>query len=434
MLKSKIKSTMASKETKKELIRHTFPSDLPTYSSLEVLQTAKDKNTHIDESFLITKVKNLQSKLAEFNVPVEVEGFDVGPSVIQIRVRPQAGIKVSAIENLQNDVALSLKAKALRIVAPIPGTDCIGIQLPNPKPQMVKLADMLNSPVFLERMNDNYTNLSLGKNVAGQEVIKSLEDMPHLLIAGATGSGKSVGVNDFILALMYQNTPSDLKFLMIDPKQVEMELYAGLPYLLAPIVTESDKALRLLKWSVDEMESRYTMLKHAKVKHMSEYNEKYPDQTMYRIVIIIDELADLMMSGNKKEVELCITRIAQKARAVGIHLIVATQRPSVNVITGLIKANLPTRIAFSVVSQIDSRTILGTKGAEELVGKGDLLYMDPSTKYPERVQAPFVTTKEINRTVRYLKTKYMKNISEADMYHPELMAVLDGTATVAVDI
>ncbi|USN57153.1 MAG: DNA translocase FtsK [Candidatus Peribacteria bacterium] len=327
---------------------------------------------------------------------------------MQIRVRPEAGIKVSAIENLQSDIALSLKAKGLRIVAPIPGTDCIGIQIPNPQPQMVRLSTMLGSDKFLGAMNDNWTNLALGKNVSGEVVVKSLEAMPHLLVAGATGSGKSVGVNDFILSLMYQNTPSEMKFLMVDPKQVEMELYSGLPYLLAPIITDPDKALRMLKRTVDEMETRYTLLKKNKVKHIDEFNAKQPHNSLYRIVVIIDELADLMMSGNKKEVELCITRIAQKARAVGIHLIVATQRPSVNVITGLIKANMPTRISYGVVSQIDSRTILGIKGAEELVGKGDMLYMDASTKYPERIQCPFVGTEEINHVVKYLQMKYMK--------------------------
>ncbi len=292
---------------------------------------------------------------------------------------------------------------------------------------------MLESGVFLEGMRKNYTNLALGKNVAGEVIVKPLEKMPHLLVAGATGAGKSVGVNDMILSLMYQNTPSEMRFLMVDPKQVEMELYSGLPYLLAPIITDPDKALRMLKWTVDEMENRYTILKKNKLKHIDEFNKKFPDSSMYRIVVIIDELADLMMSGNKKEVELCITRIAQKARAVGIHLIVATQRPSVNVITGLIKANMPTRISFATVSQIDSRTILGVKGAEGLVGRGDMLYMDPSTKYPERIQAPFVDTHEINHAVKYLQMKYMKGINEEDMYHPELMEVINGSSTPNVD-
>ena len=211
-----------------------------------------------------------------------------------------------------------------------------------------------------------------------------------------------------ILSLMYQNTPAELKFLMIDPKQVEMEFYSGLPYLLAPIVTRPDKALKLLQWSVEEMEIRYTKLKKAKAKKLEEYNAKNPNDKMYRIVIVIDELADLMMSGNKKDVETCITRIAQKARAVGMHLIIATQRPSVNVLTGLIKANVPTRISFGVVSQVDSRTILGMKGAEDLLGKGDMLYLDTTTKFPMRMQSPFVDTAETERVIDALKKKYMK--------------------------
>jgi S-DNA-T family DNA segregation ATPase FtsK/SpoIIIE len=207
---------------------------------------------------------------------------------------------------------------------------------------------------------------------------------------------------------MYQNSPSELKFLMVDPKQVELEFFNGLPYLLAPIVTKPDNALKILKRSVDEMERRYEAFKKVRVKNLTEYNDKLADQKMYRIVIVIDELADLMMSGSKKEVELCITRIAQKARAVGMHLIVATQRPSVNVITGLIKANIPTRIAFGVVSQIDSRTILDVKGAEDLVGKGDMLYMDPSNKFPQRIQNPFISTPETERIITSLTDKYMQ--------------------------
>ena len=227
---------------------------------------------------------------------------------------------------------------------------------------------------------------------------------------------------------MYQNNPNELKFLMVDPKQVELEMYSWLPYLLAPIVTQADKALKLLQRAVQEMEIRYNKLSKARVKKLSEYNDKFPQEQLYRIIFVIDELADLMMSGNKKEVEACITRIAQKARAVGIHLIVATQRPSVNVITGLIKANIPTRIAFGVVSQIDSRTILGIKWAEDLLGKWDLLYMDTTTKHPLRVQAPFVDTDEIEKVIHSLKSSYMKWLQEEDIYHPEIMRILESKA------
>ena len=312
----------------------------------------------------------------------------------------------------------------------------IGIQIPNPKASMVRLGDIISTEEFSMQMKKNSTNLSLGKGIDGSVQVKALESMPHLLVAGATGSGKSVGINDFIVSLMFQNTPAELKFLMVDPKQVELEMYSGLPYLLAPIVYDSGKAIKLLQWTVEEMEKRYSTLKDQRVRNLDEYNQKMEaegHEKMYRIVFIIDEMADMMLSSsaNRKEVENCINRLAAKARAVGIHLILATQRPSVNVITGLIKANIPTRIAFGVVSEVDSRTILGRKGAEDLVGKGDMLYMDPSTKFPIRIQAPFVSTGEIERVVSQLRNKYMQNLTEEDIYHPEIIAALESKVETA---
>ena len=355
---------------------------------------------------------------------------------MQIKIKPEEGIKISAIEGLSNDIKLSLKSKSLRIIAPIPGTDMIGIQIPNPKASMVRLGDIISTEEFSMQMKKNSTNLSLGKGIDGSVQVKALESMPHLLVAGATGSGKSVGINDFIVSLMFQNTPAELKFLMVDPKQVELEMYSGLPYLLAPIVYDSGKAVKLLQWTVEEMEKRYSTLKDQRVRNLDEYNQKMEaegQEKMYRIVFIIDEMADMMLSSsaNRKEVENCINRLAAKARAVGIHLILATQRPSVNVITGLIKANIPTRIAFGVVSEVDSRTILGRKGAEDLVGKGDMLYMDPSTKFPIRIQAPFVSTEEIERVVSQLRNKYMQNLTEEDIYHPEIIAALESKVETA---
>lgn len=433
LLKTAIKSTMVKavddKLHQKTMAHISFPKDKPTFW-LDLLRRQQG-TVEVDHEALAKKAQVVQSKLIEFWVPVSIDGFDIGPSIIQIRVKPEPGIKISTIENLKQDLALATKSKALRIVAPIPGTDCVGIQIPNPKPTMVHLGDVLWAADFTQSMQKSLMNMTLGKAIDGVNVVKSLEDMPHLLIAWATGSGKSVGVNDFILSLMYQNNPNELKFLMVDPKQVELEMYAGLPYLLAPIVTQSEKALKLLQWAVEEMETRYTKLAKARVKKLTEYNVKFPDEQLYRIVFVIDELADLMMSGNKKEVEACITRIAQKARAVGIHLIVATQRPSVNVITGLIKANIPTRIAFWVVSQIDSRTILGIKGAEDLLGKGDLLYMDPTTKFPMRVQAPFVDTDEIDAVITSLKRRYMQWLNEEDIYHPEIIRILEAKPEIA---
>ena len=355
---------------------------------------------------------------------------------MQIKIKPEEGIKISAIEGLSNDIKLSLKSKSLRIIAPIPGTDMIGIQIPNPKASMVRLGDIISTEEFSMQMKKNSTNLSLGKGIDGSVQVKALESMPHLLVAGATGSGKSVGINDFIVSLMFQNTPAELKFLMVDPKQVELEMYSGLPYLLAPIVYDSGKAIKLLQWTVEEMEKRYSTLKDQRVRNLDEYNQKMEaegQEKMYRIVFIIDEMADMMLSSsaNRKEVENCINRLAAKARAVGIHLILATQRPSVNVITGLIKANIPTRIAFGVVSEVDSRTILGRKGAEDLVGQGAMLYMDPSTKFPIRIQAPFVSTEEIERVVSQLRNKYMQNLTEEDIYHPEIIAALESKVETA---
>ncbi len=428
VLKQIIKQKVEEKiETKEHKTRPTinYSKDKPTFDT-SIMHSGVGQSSTIDERFLMEKAKALQEKLMEFNVPIRIEWFDIWPSIVQIRIKPDAGIKISTIEWLKNDIASSLRVKSMRMIAPIPGTDAVGIQIPNPKPTMVRLGDILSSADFADSMKKNETNLSLGKAIDGSIVIRSLESMPHLLVAGATGSGKSVWVNDFILSLMYQNSPSELKFLMVDPKQVELEFYSGLPYLLWPIVTDPDKALRLLKRSVNEMEKRYTKLKEKRVKNIDEYNSKVMGDKMYRIVFVIDELADLMMSGSKKDVETCITRIAQKARAVWMHLIVATQRPSVNVITGLIKANIPTRIAFWVVSEVDSRTILGKQGAESLLGRWDLLYMDTNTRDPIRIQAPFVDTDETEEIVQKLKNKYMKWLSENDVYDPEILEVLAG--------
>ncbi len=431
LIKSLLKDKLEKKIQEKEQIKEkkarpsiNFSAEKPTFN-YTVLETSADQIVTIDEAFLMEKAKALQNKLMEFNVPIMIEGFDIGPSIVQIRIKPDEGIRLSTIEGLSNDISLSLKSKSVRIVAPIPWTDCVGIQLPNPKPVMVRLGDILSTNEFSNEMKKSDNNLALGKAIDGTVIVKTLESMPHLLVAGATWSGKSVGVNDFILSLMYQNTPSELKFLMVDPKQVELELYAGLPYLLAPIVFEPEKALKLLKRTEHEMERRYGVLKEARVKNIDEYNQKIKGERMFRIVFIVDELASMMLSKAKRDVENCITHISAKARAVGIHLIIATQRPSVDVITGLIKANMPTRIAFGTVSEIDSRTIIGRKWAETLLGKWDMLYMDPSTKSPTRIQAPFVSTEEIEKIVMTLKTKYMGGLTEEDIYNQEIVSLLE---------
>ena len=402
----------------------SFAWEKPTFN-VAILDPNVNQKITIDENFFVEKSRWLQDKLMEFNVPISIEWFDVWPSIVQIRIKPEEWIKISTIEWLANDIALSLKSKSLRIVAPIPGTDNIWIQLPNPKPAMVKLWDVIASNEFNQEMKKSDNNLALWKSIDGSVVIKTLDGMPHLLVAWATWSGKSVWVNDFILSLMYQNTPSELKFLMVDPKQVELELYSWLPYLLAPIVSEPEKALKLLRRTEAEMERRFWMLKDKRVKNIDEYNHKIIAEKMFRIVFVVDELASLMMHKNKKEVEKCITHISAKARAVWIHLIIATQRPSVDVITWLIKANIPTRIAFWVVSEIDSRTIIGRKWAETLLWKWDMLYTDPNTKAPIRIQAPYVSTEEIEKVVEALRNKYMWWLTEEDIYNQEIVALLE---------
>lgn len=439
LLKSILKDKLATKIQQKEdeqTIRQlhiSFPKNKPTFS-IDLLDRNTSPGPSLDEDVLMEKAQAIRSKLAEFDIEVSVEWFNIWPTVIQFKLKPDSGVKITKIESYDKDIALALRTKSLRILAPIPGTDTVGIEIPNPKPQMVYLSDVLWGVSFTKWMTQSFTNLPVGTGIDGTHLVRDLESMPHLLVAGATGSGKSVGVNTFITALMYQNTPSELKFLMVDPKQVELGIYEWIPYLLAPIITDPGKAVKLLKRSVDFMEERYTKLKKVKVRNLSEYNEKVKeDEKMYRLVIIIDELADLMMSWNKKDTEIYITRIAQKARAVGIHLILATQRPSVNVITGLIKANIPTRIAFWVVSQIDSRTILDVKGAEDLVGKGDLLYMDPKTKFPIRVQAPYISTGETEEVVRAIIDTYMVGLTENDIFHPEIIRLLESKGEYAGD-
>ena len=307
----------------------------------------------------------------------------VGPTVIQYRLRPAEGVRVSKIENLKKDLAMALSAKSIRIQAPIPGMGLVGIEVPNDKRDIVGVREVLENSAFVH--NKSKLALALGKDINGDYIVGDLAKMPHLLIAGQTGSGKSVGMNGFILSLLYKNSPFDLRMIMVDPKQVELGMYDGIPHLLMPVITSADKALQALRWSVAEMERRLGVFKQARARNLEEFNQKSDEKEPF-IVVIVDELADLMMGGNKKEVEHCITRIAQKARATGIHLILATQRPSVDVITGLIKANVPSRVAFTVASQIDSRTILDQSGAEDLLGRGDMMYFPTGAMSATRVQ------------------------------------------------
>ena len=424
-IKNIFKDTIKKKveEKKQEKIIINYPKDKPTFHIKDLKHW---KTSYVlDDEVLIKQATDIKEKLDEFNIPVEIAGYEVWPTVIQFKIKPAKWVKVSSIEKLKKDLSLSLKS-SIRILAPIPWTEYVWIEMPNPNSSIVYLADVLDTPTFSQKMNDNFTNLAIWKSIDWKLFIESLEKMPHLLVAWQTWSGKSVAINDFILSLLYQNTPNELKFIMVDPKQVELWFYEWLPYLLSPIINDAEKALKALKWAVEVMERRYRKLKEIRVKNIYEYNEKVDEkEKMSRIVIIVDELADLMMTWNKKEVELHISRLAQKARAIWIHLILATQRPSVNVITWIIKANIPTRIAFWVVSSVDSRTILDRWGAEDLLWKWDLLYISPSQKYPLRVQAPFITTEDTENIISELKSKYLKNIdTEEDIYDKELMDIL----------
>ena len=414
--------------TPKIVVRFDFDAEKPTFDTKMLSHGDVKKNDLVDDIYIHSRANLIETKLAEFGINVKTVSYDIWPSIIQIQIKPQAGVKLSRIEWLKDDLLLALKTKTIRIIAPISGTDLVGIEIANPSPSMVHLADILESENYTSKMSDNMTNLPIGKAIDGSVLIKSFESMPHLLVAGATGMGKSVTVNGFILSLIYQNNPQELRFIMIDPKQVEMELYSGIPHLLAPIVTDSEKALKALKRCVDEMEMRYTILKNHRVKNIYEYNELVPkEEKMSRIVIVIDELADLMLSSKlRKDVEIAITRIAQKARAVGMHLLIATQRPQVNVITGIIKANIPARISLWVISWIDSRTILDTKWAEDLMSKWDLLYIDPANRQPIRVQSPFISTGDTEKIIKMIKTKYLKWITdENSIYDQDLLAILN---------
>lgn len=379
--------------------------DLP----INLLDDRKSKPTSGDIKLGMEKI---QKTLENFHIDVEMGEVQVGPTVTQYTLKPAEGIKLSRITALNNDLALAMAAHPIRIEAPIPGKSLVGIEVPNQKPAIVRVREVLESPAFKGRKTN--LTIALGKDVSGKCWVDKLDDMPHLLVAGATGSGKSVCLNAIIISLLYQNNPDMLRLIMIDPKRVEFPVYNGIPHLLTPVITDVTKTVYALRWAITEMDKRFDILSKAKKRNVTSYNLTAKDKMPY-LVIIIDELADLMVAA-AAEVEACIIRLTQMARAVGIHLVVATQRPSVDVITGLIKANIPCRIAFSVASLVDSRTILDTAGAEKLVGKGDMLFMSPETAKPRRLQGAFVSDDEIKRVVDFLRkvcdyrTEYQEEI------------------------
>jgi DNA translocase ftsK len=393
---------------------------LPTTALL--LPPQFDPSASQTEEQLLENSITIEEKLAEFKVKVKVMDSYSGPVITRYEIEPDVGVRGSAVLNLEKDLARSLGVASIRVVETIPGKTCMGLELPNPKRQMIRLSEIFNSPAFTE--SKSKLTLALGQDITGQPVVTDLAKAPHLLVAGTTGSGKSVGVNAMILSMLFKATPEDVRMIMIDPKMLELSIYEGIPHLLAPVVTNMKLAANALNWCVNEMEKRYRLMSFMGVRNLAGFNQKIaeaaargekigspfsltpenpePLEKLPFIVVVVDEFADLMMTAGKKIEEL-IARLAQKARAAGIHLILATQRPSVDVITGLIKANIPTRIAFQVSSKIDSRTILDQMGAENLLGQGDMLFLPPGTGYPQRVHGAFASDNEVHRVVEYLK-------------------------------
>jgi S-DNA-T family DNA segregation ATPase FtsK/SpoIIIE len=389
---------------------------------LSLLATPRMELAAVDEMQLAETGELIEQRLREFKVPVTVVGASAGPVITRFEVEPAVGVRGNQIVALMKDLARGLGRSSIRVVETIPGKTCMGLELPNEQRQMIALSEILDSPAY--RNSDSLLTLAMGKGITGEPVVADLAKAPHMLVAGTTGSGKSVAVNAMILSMLYKATPDDVRMIMIDPKMLELSVYEGIPHLLAPVVTDMKLAANALAWCVGEMESRYRLMSDLRVRNLAGFNQKvrearasgrplmnpfpaHPEvpetlDTLPMIVVVIDELADLMMVAGKKIEEL-IARLAQKARAAGIHLILATQRPSVDVITGLIKANIPTRVAFQVSSKIDSRTILDQMGAESLLGQGDMLFLPPGTGYPQRIHGAFVADEEVLRIVAHLK-------------------------------
>lgn len=371
------------------------------FPPLDLLENSTTKAT----SGNITKnVEVIQKTLKDFNIEVSMGDVNVGPTVTQYTLKPKEGIKLNQITARSNDLSLALAAHPLRIEAPIPGKSAVGVEVPNKIPAIVTLREMLETKEFKSCSDKSNLSIALGRDVAGNPIVIDLKRMPHLLVAGSTGSGKSIGLHSMALGFVYQNSPADLRLLIIDPKRVEFTNYNGVPHLLAPVVTEVDKAINVLRWALTEMDRRFRLFAETSRRDITSYNQNPPDGKLPYIVIIIDELADLMAQASN-EIEAAIVRLSQMARATGIHLIVATQRPSVDVITGLIKANITSRIAFAVASQIDSRTIIDQGGSEKLLGKGDMLYVGAEFGKPRRVQGPMVQEKETKAVTDFLKRK-----------------------------
>jgi len=413
------KSARAKRESQKSLFADMRDSALPP---LDLLDQASQQVEVVSQDTLEYTSRLIERKLNDFGVEVKVVAAYPGPVITRYEIEPAVGVKGSQITNLVKDLARALSVVSIRLVETIPGKAYMALELPNSKRQMVRLYEILSSQVYADM--SSMLTIAMGKDISGKPVVADLAKMPHVLVAGTTGSGKSVAINAMILSLIYKGSPQQVRLLLIDPKMLELSVYEGIPHLLAPVVTDMRQAASALKWCVQEMDRRYRLMSHFGVRNIAGFNQKVRDavkekqpltnpftltpddpevlEEMYLIVVFIDELADLMMVVGKKIEEL-IARLAQKARASGIHLVLATQRPSVDVITGLIKANVPTRVAFQVSSKIDSRTILDQMGAEALLGQGDMLYLPPGTGFPQRVHGAFVSDQEVHRIAEYLK-------------------------------
>ena len=393
--------------------------------SINFLDDSKEKLSSVDDENLRMQSKLLEKKLDDFSVKGKVVAVSPGPVITTFEYEPAPGVKINKIVNLTDDLALALRATSIRVVAPIPGKAVIGIELPNTSRELVKFKGIVASSVF-EKSKSKLT-ICLGKNIIGDPVVAELDKMPHLLIAGATGTGKSVALNAMICSLLYKSTPDEVKLIMVDPKRIELSNYDGIPHLISPVVTDPRKATNSLFWTVREMERRYELLSENKARHIRQYNQKIDKEIITKegkaseklpyIVVIIDELADLMLVASR-DVEVALTRLAQMARAAGIHLILATQRPSVDVLTGIIKANFPTRLSFQVSSRTDSRTIIDTNGAENLLGNGDMLFLPPGTAKLQRIHGAFISEAELSRITEFLKAQKTPEYNKAVVESP----------------
>jgi S-DNA-T family DNA segregation ATPase FtsK/SpoIIIE len=395
-----------------------------TPPSLKFLDDPLPRSADVDDENLRMQSKILEKKLSDFGINGEVTTVLPGPVITTYEYEPAPGVKINRIVNLSDDLALALRAMSIRIVAPIPGKAAIGIEIPNSERELVRFKDVVGSKDFINAKSK--LTLALGKDVVGNPVVSTLEKMPHLLIAGATGTGKSVGLNAMICSVLYKSTPDEVKFILVDPKRIELSVYDGIPHLITPVVTDAKKATHALFWAVREMEQRYELLSELRVRNIQQYNTKVrkerkeegeaKHEALPYIVVIIDELADLMMVASR-DVEVSLMRLAHMARAAGIHLILATQRPSVDVLTGIIKANFPTRLTFQVSSRTDSRTIIDSNGAESLLGDGDMLYLPPGVAKLQRVHGAFISESEIAQITEYLKEQrtpdYIETITQA---------------------